>query len=255
MVGRPDEYVDGAGRYIEHNEFDVKLIREPDYYNYETNPEMSWLKALMPWGHIEVDSPGDWLESIPIWGPSDVGNNAPPGPAYDGGWNVAQGGQGYSLYTKDLPDPLVWEPSSYSTAQNASFEEETPAGEISHWHPFGAGSFESSSVHREGSRSAHFVRTAADTGSYSGFYQRYIQVEPDSTYYMGVWVKTANMTSGYVMPTFGVWENGHIVSIGQIAQDTDWTYLHGSWTAAGDEDRIQIQLPCATFLGPVKFSA
>ncbi|MCD6170550.1 MAG: hypothetical protein J7J76_08395, partial [Candidatus Latescibacteria bacterium] len=156
---------------------------------------MSWLKALMPWGHIEVDSPGDWLESIPIWGPSDVGNNAPPGPAYNGGWNVAQGGQGYSLYTEDLPDPLVWEPSSYSTAQNASFEEETAAGEISHWHPFGAGSFESSSVYREGTKSAHFVRTAADTGNYSGFYQRYIQVQPDSTYYMGVWVKTANMTS------------------------------------------------------------
>jgi len=167
---------------------------------------------------------------------------------------VAQGGQGYSLYTEDLPDPLVWEPSSYSTAQNASFEEETAAGEISHWHPFGAGSFESSSVYREGTKSAHFVRTAADTGNYSGFYQRYIQVQPDSTYYMGVWVKTANMTSGYVMPTLGVWENGHIVSIGYITEDTDWTYLSGSWTAAGDEDRIQIQLPCATnFVGEAWF--
>ena len=167
---------------------------------------------------------------------------------------MAQGGQGYSLYTEDLPDPLVWEPSSYSTAQNASFEEETAAGEISHWHPFGAGSFESSSVYREGTKSAHFVRTAADTGNYSGFYQRYIQVQPDSTYYMGVWVKTANMTSGYVMPTLGVWENGHIVSIGYITEDTDWTYLSGSWTAAGDEDRIQIQLPCATnFVGEAWF--
>ncbi|RKY64597.1 MAG: hypothetical protein DRQ02_11265, partial [Candidatus Latescibacterota bacterium] len=141
----------------------------------------------------------------------------------------------------------------FPSAQNTDFEDVT-GSDIDHWHPFGAGSFESSSVHREGSHSAHFVRTAADTGSYSGFYQRYIQVEPDSTYYMGVWVKTANMTSGYVMPTFGVWENGHIVSIGQIAQDTDWTYLHGSWTAAGNEDRIQIQLPCATnFVGEAWF--
>ncbi|RKY64190.1 MAG: hypothetical protein DRQ02_11740, partial [Candidatus Latescibacterota bacterium] len=42
--------------------------------------------------------------------------------------------------------------------------------------------------------------------------------------------------------------------IGQIAQDTDWTYLHGSWTAAGNEDRIQIQLPCATnFVAQSKF--
>ncbi len=73
--------------------------------------------------------------------------------------------------------------------------------------------------------------------------------------YMGVWVKTANLTSGYVMPTLGVWENGNIVSIGYVTQDTDWTYLHGSWTAASNEDRIQIQLPCATLLGPIRISA
>ncbi len=137
----------------------------------------------------------------------------------------------------------------YPTVRNRSFEQ-VRGDQIGYWTPYGTGSFGSSfTEHTDGSRSAHFVRTAADTGGYSGFYQRYIQVQPDSTYYMGLWVKTANMTSGYVMPTLGVWENGHIVSIGYITEDTDWTYLSGSWTAAGDEDRIQIQLPCAILFG------
>jgi len=158
----------------------------------------------------------------------------------------ASGSSGHSNQVNAIPD-------GRHPAQNLSLEQ--ISGEnIDYWYPFGSGTFGSSTVAMDGSRSAHFVRTVSDTGSYSGFYQRYIQVEPDSTYYMGVWVKTANMTSGYVMPTLGVWENRHIVSIGYITEDTDWTYLSGSWTAAGDEDRIQIQLPCATnFVGEAWF--
>ncbi len=249
MVGSPDEYVDGAGRYIDHNEFDVKLIKEPDYYNYETNPEMSWLKALVAWGHIEVDSPGDWAEQFPSL--VEVGNNAPPGPAYNGGWNVAQGGQGYSLYNEDLPTPLAWEPPTYPTLQNPSFEEVTGT-QPDYWPHSGPGSFDWQPAAKEGASSAHISRGSGDQDSY--FFQKYIQVTPGTTYYLRAWVRVENHSGGSAGVGLGVWENGHWSSVGSVSSDTDWIPLSGTWTAGASEDQMEVRLYTSSdFVGDVYY--
>jgi len=78
-----DEDVHGDGRFINYKDIDVFLLpHNVDVIDYDTLPEMSWLKANIRWGHVEVDQWGDWWEYVPIFG-SDVGNDAPVGPRYN----------------------------------------------------------------------------------------------------------------------------------------------------------------------------
>jgi len=42
---------------------------------------MSWFKADVAFGHVEVDSPLDWNPF------AEVGNHAPSGPYHNPGWN------------------------------------------------------------------------------------------------------------------------------------------------------------------------
>ncbi len=61
---------------------------------------MSWLNADIPWGHLTVSSPYDW---VPFF---ELGNHAPPGPAHNAGWNEIGYVTGdYALYTNN-PGPL-----------------------------------------------------------------------------------------------------------------------------------------------------
>ncbi|ODS39475.1 MAG: hypothetical protein A7315_10990 [Candidatus Altiarchaeales archaeon WOR_SM1_79] len=86
--GRPNEYIAGDGRVINYSEFDVRLLNEPSQYNYVEHPEMGWLKANVLWGHVFVESPGQWTEALPWIGPDDVGEFAPQGPVYNmDAWN------------------------------------------------------------------------------------------------------------------------------------------------------------------------
>jgi len=118
VTTRPDETVDGMGRYIPYNEFTVVNVPEPEKIDYFTSPEWSWLKADIPWGHINVDSPGDWLEDFSwlsiFFGdccfPDDLGDYAPCGPAYNGGWNrTGQIENWYGTYIKGTPNYPVTE--------------------------------------------------------------------------------------------------------------------------------------------------
>lgn len=61
--------------------------------NYNANPEFCWLNVSIWFGIVEVSSPWDFVEPfanawpIRLWVEPDVGNNAPPGPAFNKGWN------------------------------------------------------------------------------------------------------------------------------------------------------------------------
>lgn len=112
LASKPDEYVDGAGRYLRYDGLHVVNVPEPYTVNYFEHPEWSWLKADIPWGHINVDSPGDWLEEFSwisvFFGeccfPDDLGDYAPSGPAYNGGWDRIGPVDGwYDGYSKVAP--------------------------------------------------------------------------------------------------------------------------------------------------------
>lgn len=102
-----DEWVAGFGPYIPYSSFidgnpndgrGIVILPEPDKIDYNENPEMSWLKAEVAFGHLIVDSPYDWLPG------TDVGNYAPGGPFHNIGWNetgpVNKNGDKYENYTK-----------------------------------------------------------------------------------------------------------------------------------------------------------
>lgn len=84
-----DEYVLGAGLYISYSSFidgnrddyrGIVILPEPDKIDYDENPEMSWLKANVAFGHVSVDSPGSFSGL-------DVGNDGVKGPFHNAGWN------------------------------------------------------------------------------------------------------------------------------------------------------------------------
>jgi hypothetical protein len=76
-----DEYVYGDGPIIPYDSITVKVLPRPSAINYDANPELSWLKAKIRWGELNVSSPWDFFDSL-----QEVGNSAPPGPAYNKGW-------------------------------------------------------------------------------------------------------------------------------------------------------------------------
>ncbi|MCB9502838.1 MAG: hypothetical protein H6696_12955 [Deferribacteres bacterium] len=82
-----DEHVEGVGPVIHYTSFynaspnrGLVILKDRDQYDYNQNPEMSWLNAKIAWGHMNVSSPSDWH-------PWDGGGNAPGSPAYNPGWN------------------------------------------------------------------------------------------------------------------------------------------------------------------------
>ena len=81
---------------------------------------MSWLKANIPWGNLEVDQVGDWIESfnyLPLI-PDDIGNNAPPGPYYnaDGqAWHNTGAISGHYDSYSNIPQQVSWSAPSVQT--------------------------------------------------------------------------------------------------------------------------------------------
>jgi len=94
-----DEYVDGQGVWIpwysivdaDDNDLNgVVLTKNPGYYDYVSNPQMSWLKADVLWGHPFVRTFGsDWeLRSfLTLFAENPLSNLAPRGPAHQDVWN------------------------------------------------------------------------------------------------------------------------------------------------------------------------
>jgi parallel beta-helix repeat protein len=124
-----DETVDGQGYWIPHsaiidNEITdrdgVFIIKGTEDYNYQQNPEMSWLKANIIWGYPYVKSMGTEV-TIPVgYDITNCGNRAPCGPAYNDGWEVvdwdvgdANGKSGWARY-----DSL---PNGYSHVSDAEW--------------------------------------------------------------------------------------------------------------------------------------
>lgn len=84
-----DEDVNGSGPRIPYSSFidgdpndgrGIVVLHEPDCYDYDQTPEMSWLKANIAWGHPSVSDPWAWV-------PSYDGNFSPGGPYYNPGWS------------------------------------------------------------------------------------------------------------------------------------------------------------------------
>lgn len=165
------------------------------FEHYEHHPVQGSpdLEALAFIGRIGEYWVSGWSSVVPPTCDAPV-TPSPRSPAFHDEWTsftIAPAGFGNtgsscSFFFKGI---VSWKPwasdGMFSTAQNTGFESVT-GSDIDHWYSFGAGSFDFSPMHIEGTKSAHFSRPSTQTGSYSGFYQRYIQVQPDSTYYMGV---------------------------------------------------------------------
>ena len=104
-----DENVYGYGpvvhyvEYLDGNPNDgrgIVILKERDQYDYSQNKSMSWLNADIPWGHITVPSPWDWV-------PFNIGNHAPVGPAINKGWNrIGPVAGDYDLYSGLYPEEL-----------------------------------------------------------------------------------------------------------------------------------------------------
>lgn len=113
-----DEYVLGRGPTISYSSFidgnpndrrGIVILPYADFIDYNQNPEMSWFKLDIQWGHLSVDDPWNW---VPIYD----GNQPPKGPYYNAGWHrigsVPQGDYpyGYELYTGRPQEPLPKKP-------------------------------------------------------------------------------------------------------------------------------------------------
>jgi|GEM_PF-1028624 len=104
IIPEIDEHVDGEGRFIPYRHIidddtsdndGVVIIRGVEDYDYNVNPEMSWLAAKILWGYPYVHSFCTNLEWYPPGvDPTNVGNQAPGGPAHNDGWEVVDSAVG-----------------------------------------------------------------------------------------------------------------------------------------------------------------
>ncbi len=90
------EFIDG-----DPNDNDgVVLLRSPGYYNYDEEPEMSWVKAGIRWGRPWVHSAGCNNTIIQETSNTDnVGNFAPAAPTQQSNWNYIYAGHGTEEYS------------------------------------------------------------------------------------------------------------------------------------------------------------
>jgi|GEM_PF-5785347 len=83
-----DEYIDGSGEFLSYKTFDLKMLPEKDDVVYGKDFDLYWMRSNIRWGHVECNSPGDWLNQLPFV-PSnlEVGQYAPRGPNFKQAWN------------------------------------------------------------------------------------------------------------------------------------------------------------------------
>jgi hypothetical protein len=110
-VGDVDETLNQSGLYRKWCEFDLEVIRDPGAIDFNANPELSWLKARIPWGHLDVNSPGEWTELIPFFGPDNVGEMPPASPPNQPTWStVGEVGDFTSYYDSHQGPVDSWAP-------------------------------------------------------------------------------------------------------------------------------------------------
>ncbi|MCG8605762.1 hypothetical protein MJD09_12295 [bacterium] len=108
-----DEYVSGNGPYIPYIDFidgnhndrkGIVILPETGNINYSSSLHLRWFKAAIPWGLWEANSPEEWSQAfLNIWPgvPGDVGNDGPPGPPYNSGWNTIGDNNAFTEYTSN----------------------------------------------------------------------------------------------------------------------------------------------------------
>jgi len=104
-------------RNLHYNELNIILLKDVNDYDYTATPDFSWLKANIHWGHMFVNSPGAGTPAA--W--TDIGNEAPRGPVYQGTWkntpeigqsSIGSGNHIKTLYVFDAPpiNSSIWQP-------------------------------------------------------------------------------------------------------------------------------------------------
>ncbi len=127
-----DDQPNGLGRYIHWSEFQIEVIKDTSAYDFDANPEMSWLKARIRWGQPNTTSPGTWIPPVLSYIPglSNIrkvpkSNDAPPGPRYNAAWGLVSAEDAYEGWT-GTPPPVAdstWNmihvPGDYTTISAA----------------------------------------------------------------------------------------------------------------------------------------
>ncbi|MEW5766518.1 MAG: hypothetical protein AB1797_02680 [bacterium] len=78
------EYIDGSGEFLSYQTFDLKVIPNKDEIIYGEDPDLYWMRSNVPWGHRNVNSPGEEAEP---YIKEEVGNSPPRTPTFHPGWN------------------------------------------------------------------------------------------------------------------------------------------------------------------------
>ena len=268
----------------------------PHYYGESYNTGLAWSEgwatffalSVNPDGYFNSNGSIGYVESPPYWYAAGDECEAQVAAAlYD---LYDSSSDGLDVYSGGFSDPwdIVWDRNSphfrdfwdewvnrnlhpyvairsvyqntidyrNGSAQNLSFED-VSGSDIVGWTPYGSGSFSSSSIAKVGSKSAKISRTSS-SGSF-GYTQHYVACNPNTTYYLRGWIKTA-ATSSYANLSFGVWDSNpsfnHHTDFGHVSGTSDWTYVSGSWTSGPTEITLAIKIyGYSTFIGDAYFDA
>jgi len=163
--------------------------------------------------------------------------------AYDGAGMLSAQEEGSFITTKEF----VFNPNFEDVSEDKPYL----------WTSYGTGDvFEADWEYvQNGQFSAHISRGSAD--GYFGFYQKQIPVEPNTKYWLQGYIKTQS-TAGTANLAFGMWhsdpDTNHHRDFGDIAGNTDWTYVCDSLTTRPYEDTIQVMMfGNPAFIGDARF--
>ncbi len=163
--------------------------------------------------------------------------------AYDGAGMLSAQEEGSFITTKEF----VFNPNFEDVSEDKPYL----------WTSYGTGDvFEADWEYvQNGQFSTHISRGSAD--GYFGFYQKQIPVEPNTKYWLQGYIKTQS-TAGTANLAFGVWhshpDTNHHRDFGDIAGNTDWTYVCDSLTTRPYEDTIQVMMfGNPAFIGDARF--
>lgn len=90
------------------DEFGLFIIPDVNDIDYTENPELSWIKAEIPWGYLYPDSWGDWVNMFIGIFDESVGNLPTPSLVYRDGWDCVGSDNGaYELYDTCFQKPGI----------------------------------------------------------------------------------------------------------------------------------------------------
>jgi hypothetical protein len=99
-----DDALSDSGSFVRWSDVHVEVLPNIGSIDFSERPDMGWIKANLPWGTINPDSPGDWfVDSF-----RDVGNDPPAGPCWNHDcWEHLGPGTNQTRYQRQAPyDPV-----------------------------------------------------------------------------------------------------------------------------------------------------